>query len=156
MRLAAKVTNMMKYVFVLVSCIAVSAHAQNEMHAPMPVTDLSPTFLTALKATAGDDALACGAVDFNAARSVAFECAKSALNGGKPFWLALRVDSSDINKWSSASRNKSGTLFLVESNTELGKSPNKTSTLSTKITKCSWFKFQSNESQPIVCLRPHN
>ncbi len=108
---------MMKAALFFIGCVATSAQAQNVAPSTTPDVDLRFTFLTALKATAGDEAIGCGLGEFNAASATEFGCAESALNDGKPFWLAVKTDSSDANKWSAAARNKAGTLFFVTSRT---------------------------------------
>lgn len=143
-----------RYTVFLLVLTAFSTYAQNETPASATANDTNAALLLALKTTAGDGAIHCGLVEFDAARAAAFDCAESALNDGKAFSVALRTDPADAHKWSGAARDKSGRLFLIESAADIDKIPSKGQKPITKIRKCSWLKFQDNAASPVVCLRP--
>jgi hypothetical protein len=114
------------------------------------------TLRSAVKATAGEGAIDCGAVNFDAPRAPAFACAESALDDGKPFSLVLRTDAVDARKLSGTARDKSGRIFLIESTVQIDNDLSKKEKVRTNISKCAWLKFQDKATKPIVCLRPQN
>jgi hypothetical protein len=66
-----------------------------------------------LKGLAGPNAVACGTVELRASNTAAFDCARTALSAGKPFWVAVQMHGIDSSLWRAVALEPDKTAWLL-------------------------------------------
>lgn len=110
-------------------------------------------FFSALSDLAGSNAIDCGRLSLGSKLAAGFECARSAMQSGRPFQLAVQIQGVDSILWQGAARGKSGAIWLVTFDSDIHGGGANSVSAEPRITRtpCLGLMLSMDDESPLSC-----